>query len=137
MVFHHAQVSDVEIRCKHQGRKIPGPIADDDGAHLGHALRKLRQGLVEGGLFKAVAENAGLALVEPPVLLHRRGIVGPDLAQGRVQKAASALGPGLQNGEILRAEEHAGKQPIQGRAGALLYLAHEDPPGAPVRKELE
>ena len=110
---------------------VAGAVMDDPGAQPGHALVILRQDLQKPRLEHMILQDPPLALQAAAVFQQRERVGRPELAQGMVDEPAPGLGSCAQHLQILRAEQHRGKQACQIGARLLFHAAHIELPGPP------
>ena len=114
--------------------QIAGPGGDENGAGLGHALVVVRDQLQHIGPLQPLPQHRGLLGQQALVFLQGPGILGPELAEGVVQKPAALGGAAFQHGQVLRAEEHRIEHPVQLLPGAFFHPGEEELPGAAAGK---
>ena len=84
-----------------------GPVVNYNSSGLGHAKVKVIQGVQHRGFFRPVPQDTGLVVIEPMILRQSLDVPGPELADGSVQKFSPFRRPCLDEGKVLRAEEHS------------------------------
>ena len=102
-------------------------VMDKDRAKPYHLGAEFRQGVQKAGMVLGVPQNPGLLFMGAAVGGQGRGVTGPELAEGSIQKASPYRRSLPDQVQVLRLKEHRGID-VHGAAGFHRSLVHGKPP---------
>ena len=119
----------VEIMRKNHFHRLP--VVDDQGTGPGHGLIEILQYLQQAGILFPVPEDPGLVLQQAVVLCQGLGVSWPQLGDGAVQEGPPLRRPGLDEGQVLRTEQHRLDYAVQLSGVFALHMVEKELPPVP------